>query len=83
MLTLKSSQCYNEDDYRILNFDSFISLPTVGVDAYCEMITMFEDHYPETLKYAIVINGMDLRFIEDISCRLLQSDSINPYCQSD
>lgn len=28
-----------------------------GVDAYCEMITMFEDHYPETLKYAIVINA--------------------------
>ncbi|XP_062571602.1 SEC14-like protein 2 [Saccostrea cucullata] len=28
-----------------------------GVDAYCEMLTMFEDHYPETLKYAIVINA--------------------------
>ncbi|XP_061163292.1 SEC14-like protein 2 isoform X2 [Saccostrea echinata] len=37
--------------------DPFGQIDLKGVDAYCEMLTMFEDHYPETLKYAIVINA--------------------------
>ncbi|XP_071115999.1 SEC14-like protein 3 [Haliotis cracherodii] len=28
-----------------------------GVDVMCELITMFEDHYPETLKSSFVINA--------------------------
>lgn len=28
-----------------------------GLDVFTEIISMFEDHYPETLKKTLIING--------------------------
>lgn len=35
----------------------FISHNSLGMDVFTEIISMFEDHYPETLKKTFIVNG--------------------------
>ena len=46
-------------DERTLIFYNKIKqfLYLAGIDLFCEIISILEDHYPETLKKSFIING--------------------------